>query len=96
MSWRTKVALLFALSLACAALFACGPSKAEIAAQQRDECFANEQQIKMAMNLVHADTGFYPDFVTTVNKLNRRCPSGGTYTWDENSDTVSCTVHGHK
>jgi hypothetical protein len=92
-------ALLWALLtflLATLVLAACAPSKADLAAQQRDQCFANEAQIKMAMDLVHADTGFYPDIKDTVAKLGLKCPSGGTYTFDPNTDTVSCSVHGHK
>ena len=94
---RAVLALLTAcLLLATAAgLVACGPSKADIAAQHKQECFDNEARIKTAMDLVHADTGFYPDITDAASKLGAKCPDGGTYTFDPNTDTVSCTVHGH-
>ena len=80
---------------AAVGLSACGPSKAELAAQRKQECFGNESRIKTAMDLVHADTGFYPDVTDAASKLSAKCPDGGTYTFDPNTDTVSCTVHGH-
>ena len=90
------LALVICLLLAGAfALTACGPSKAEVAAQQKQDCFATESRIKTAMDLVHADTGFYPNVADAVRELGATCPAGGTYTFDPNTDTVSCTVHGH-
>jgi len=90
-------ALVICLLLAAAGVgpTACGPSKADIAAQQKQECFDNESRIKTAMDLVHADTGFYPNVADAVRELGAKCPGGGTYTFDPNTDTVSCTVHGH-
>ena len=89
------LALLFLLVLVVFGLTACGPSKADIAAQQKQDCFANESRVKTAMDLVHADTGFYPNVADAVRELSAKCPAGGTYTFDPNTDAVSCTVHGH-
>lgn len=82
--------------LICSALVACAPSKAEVAAQQKDQCLANERQIKTAIDLVNADTGVYPDINDVVAKLHVKCPSGGTYSFDPNTNTVTCSVHGHE
>jgi len=90
---RTAVIVLL-LFLAIAAV-ACGPSKVEVAAQQKQECFANEQRIKLAINLVNADTGVYPDIKNVLAQLDATCPAGGTYSFDPNTDTVSCSIHGH-
>ena len=88
--------LVLCLLLAVAgSLAACGPSKAEVAAQQKQDCFATESRIKTAMDLVHADTGFYPNVADAVRELGAKCPTGGTYTFDPNTDTVGCSVHGH-
>jgi hypothetical protein len=95
-SRKRTLVLFLALSLVSIALFACGPSKAELAAQQRDQCFSNEQRIKLAMDLVNADTGVYPDIGSVMAKLQLKCPSGGTYTFDEKTDTVTCSIHGHR
>lgn len=94
---RAGVAMSLGLCLLFAGvtLAACGPSKADIAAQQKQDCFATESRIKTAMDLVHADTGFYPNVADAVRELAAKCPAGGTYTFDPNTDTVSCTVHGH-
>ena len=89
------LALLLCLLLFASCLVACGPSKADVAAQQRQQCFDNQSRIKMAMDLVHADTGIYPDVNDAASKLGVKCPAGGAYTFDPNTDTVSCTVHGH-
>ena len=85
--------MVLAVSLALAAV-ACSPSKADVAAQQRDACFQNQAQIKTAINLVHADSGLYADVADVVKQLHLACPAGGTYSFDQNSDTVSCSVHG--
>ena len=83
------------LSAAASGLLGCGPSKAQIAAQQKQECFDNQSRIKMAVDLVYADTGIYPSVTDAASKLGAKCPAGGTYTFDPGTDTVSCTVHGH-
>jgi hypothetical protein len=94
MTRRVLLVALAALLLAAIALTACAPSKEKVAEQQRQECFANEQRIKTAMDLVHADTGFYPNVSDAADKLGLKCPAGGTYVFDPNTDTVSCSVHG--
>jgi hypothetical protein len=88
-------ALAAALLVAVLGVSGCGPSKAEVAAQQRDECFATESRIKTAMDLVHADSGVYPNVADAVRELAAKCPAGGTYSFDPDTDTVSCSVHGH-
>lgn len=82
--------------MAAVGVVGCAPSKADVAAQQKQLCFANERQIKTAIDLVHADSGLYPDIGTVVTKLQLKCPAGGTYSFDQNTDTVSCSVHGHQ
>ena len=92
--WRAVLVAVL-LILAGLGLAACGSSKADIAAQNKEQCFAYEKQIKMAMDIVHADSGIYPDVNDAASKLGAKCPSGGTYSFDPNTDTVSCSVHGH-
>jgi len=89
-----RLALALVLALTALAVVACGPSKAEIAQQQRDECFATQKQIKLATDLVNADTGIYPDIASVVAQLHEKCPAGGTYSFDPKTNTVSCSVHG--
>jgi len=87
--------LVCVLVLVALGAVACGPSKAAVASEHKDQCFANENQIKTAINLVNADTGIYPTIADVVSKLHVSCPDGGTYSFDEKTDTVSCSVHGH-
>jgi hypothetical protein len=93
---KLAMALVLALALCLVLAFAagCGPSKAEVAAQHRDECFANQRQIKQAIDLEHADSGIYPSIGDVLRVMHVTCPDGGTYTFDPNTDTVSCSVHG--
>jgi hypothetical protein len=88
------LALAFSLALTALGLTACGSSKAAIAQEQRDQCFATQKQIKLATDLVNADTGIYPDIASVVQQLNAKCPAGGTYSFDPKTNTVSCSVHG--
>jgi hypothetical protein len=92
---RLTTAIVLVLLLMALGLTACGPNKADVAAQQKQDCFANESRIKTAMDLVHADTGVYPNVADAVSELGAKCPAGGTYTFDSNTGVVSCTVHGH-
>ena len=95
---RSRVALVaggIVAVLLLAVLAGCAPSKAQVAEQDRQQCFANEQQIKMAMDAVYADSDIYPNVADVVAKLGVKCPDGGTYSFDPNTDTVSCSVHGH-
>jgi hypothetical protein len=93
---RLAVCLALVLALAAVTLLACGPSAAEKAAQDRDACFANQTQIKMAMSVINADTGVYPEITSVTTKLDLKCPSGGTYSFDPTTATVSCSIHGHQ
>ena len=96
MSHPRRIAPVVALLLAAAlGLVACGGGRAGVAAQNKEQCFAYEKQIKMAMDLVHADSGLYPSVQDAASKLGAKCPSGGTYSFDPKTDTVSCSVHGH-
>jgi hypothetical protein len=89
------LALLGALVLALAATVGgCAPSAADVAAQHKEQCFANQRQIKMAIGLVNADSGLYPDINNVVAELKVKCPDGGTYAFDQKTATVSCSVHG--
>ena len=91
---RVRGALLLLLVMGLS-LSGCAPSKVEVAAQQKQACFANQRQIKTAIGIVHADSGIYPDVATVVAKLGLKCPSGGTYSFDPDTDTLTCSIHGH-
>jgi len=73
---------------------ACAPA-APSAADQKAQCFTNQMLIRTEMDVFHADSGVYPPIATVVDKMHLKCPSGGTYAFDETSATVSCSVHGH-
>jgi hypothetical protein len=89
------LALIGVVTLALAAVASgCGPSPGEIAAQHKAQCFANQRQIKMAIDLVNADSGIYPDVQNVVKELKVSCPDGGIYAFDPNTNTVSCSIHG--
>jgi hypothetical protein len=90
LSAALAVALVLVLGLASG----CGPSKAQLAAQHRDECFANQREIKQAIDLEHADSGVYPSISDVLRVVHVSCPDGGTYSFDPNTDTVSCSIHG--
>jgi len=94
---RVTLAVLLAavLCVAAATVIACASNPADDAEQQKQECFANEQRIKMAIDLIHADSGIYPDVGLVVSKLQTKCPVGGTYSFEEKTDVVSCSAHGH-
>jgi hypothetical protein len=84
-------------ALACGALLtACSPSKEQIAAEQRDQCFANQLKIKVAIDAVNADTGVYPDLNDVIDKLDAQCPGGGTYSYNAETGAVDCSVHGSR
>jgi ABC-type phosphate transport system substrate-binding protein len=89
-----KAVLVVTLVLALLALVACtaGVSTAE---QQKQKCFANQTLITTAMHLFIADSGVVPPIQTVVEKLNASCPASGTYSYDEKTGVVSCSVHGH-
>jgi hypothetical protein len=92
---RAVVAAMLALAVGVLGVTACSPSKAQVAAQHQQQCFNNEHQTKLAIDLVHADSGVYPDVKNVVAELKLRCPDGGTYSYDPNTDIVTCSVHGH-
>ena len=64
-------------------------------AQTQAACFENQTHIKQAMDLFYADSQMYPPIETVVEKLHVACPSGGTYSFDPDTNTVTCSVHGH-
>ena len=69
------IVVVLVAALACGALLtACAPSKEQIAAEQRDQCFANQLKIKVAIDAVNADTGVYPDLNDVIGKLDVECP----------------------
>jgi hypothetical protein len=95
---RCLLAVAITAALACALLSAAGcgsgshgPSEAEKTAA----CAENQVHIKQMMDLFYADAQEYPPIATVVDKLHVTCPDGGTYTFDEQTDAVSCSVHGH-
>jgi hypothetical protein len=88
------LAALLAVALLLAVGCASKPA-APSAADQKAACAENQAHIRQAMDLFYADSQIYPPIATVVEKLHVACPSGGTYVFDEKTDTVSCTVHGH-
>jgi hypothetical protein len=94
MRWG-RIVLVTVAALTCVALLtACSPSKEQVAADQRDKCFANQLKIKVAIDAVHADTGVYPDLNDVIKQLDAKCPGGGTYSYDAGTGAISCSVHG--
>ena len=83
-----------ALGVMLLASAGCGPKglSADLAKQ---ECFANQARIKGMFDLFYADSGEYPPIGIVVEKLGVKCPSGGKYSFDAKTVTVSCSVHGH-
>jgi type II secretory pathway pseudopilin PulG len=73
---------------------ACAPSKADVAAQQKEQCFANETQLKMEIDIFYADSQTYPPIEKVVAETHVACPAGGTYSFDPATDKVSCSIHG--
>ncbi len=84
------VALVVALVLLSAGCSAGGPT----AEMQKAECEQNMALIHTEMGLFHADTGEYPPLTTVVEKTGAKCPAGGVYAFDPNTETVSCSIHG--
>lgn len=64
------------------------------ASATKDQCFQNMAFLQTEMNLVHADSGIYPQFADVVRKIGSKCPSGGAYSFDEKTGVVSCSIHG--
>jgi hypothetical protein len=94
-SARLIALTLATLFLGAMVLSAC-TTTAQIEAQQRDECYATQAEIQAAMNQGHSATGAFPDIGSLVARLNVKCPVGGTYEFNPNAETVSCTKHGSK
>ncbi len=65
------------------------------AAQTKAQCFENQSRIRQMMDLFYADSQTYPPVETVAEKLHVACPSGGTYSFDPDTDVVTCSVHGH-
>jgi hypothetical protein len=63
-----------------AAAVACSTNRAQLA-----------QQLSMAQS---TSEGTPPDLATIVAQLKVKCPSGGTYAFDEATSRVACSVHG--
>jgi hypothetical protein len=89
---RALVAVACAMALSVGSL-GCSPAKPDAAAQKA-QCFQNMQLVGMEMKLFLADTGEYPPLSTVLQKMGRRCPSGGTYSFDEKTGVLSCSIHG--
>ena len=89
-----RLLVLLALLAIAAGVLGCSASTSDLASQQKNTCFANQRRILLAINMVNADTGVYPDVKNAVKELNVSCPAGGTYSFDPKTDVVSCSVHG--
>lgn len=92
MTARTVLVATIVLSVAIA-LAGCAQAGSNAAAT-KDECFRNMALIQTEMNLFHADSGIYPPLADVVKQLGSKCPSGGTYSFDEKTGVVSCSIHG--
>jgi len=92
MTKRTVLVGVLIVSLAIV-LAGCAAAKPDAAAT-KDTCFQNMAFLQTEMNLVHADSGIYPKFADVVKTIGRTCPSGGTYSFDEKTGVVSCSIHG--
>ena len=86
---------LLAAVLATVLLSGCSAGASDTAAEQKAQCFQNEKLIKVAMDVFYADSQMYPPIASVVTKLDVKCPAGGVYSFDPNTDTVSCSVHSH-
>jgi hypothetical protein len=89
-----RIAASLLLIVVLGGLAGCAPAKPS-AADLKTQCYANEALIGAEMKIFYADAGIYPPIATVVEKLQRACPSGGVYTFDEKTGVVSCSVHGH-
>lgn len=75
----------------------CSPkalSPDELAAKQKAECFKTQGTVLQAMKLFYADSGTYAPVETVVTQLEAKCPAGGTYAFDEETEKLSCSIHG--
>jgi hypothetical protein len=79
------------IGLGTAACAPAGPSASDL----KTQCYANEALIGAEMKLFYADADIYPPISDVVEKLRVKCPSGGTYRFDEKTAVVTCSVHGH-
>jgi len=90
-----RIAVILALGLVLATgVTACAPPS-PTPAEQKAACFTNEKLAGAEMKLFYEDAGIYPPIATVVEKLHVKCPSGGTYSFDEATGIVSCSVHRH-
>jgi hypothetical protein len=85
--------LIVALLAVVASLTGCaqGPS----AAQQKEQCFANERVIETMMKVFKADSGVDAPIKDVLDATHVVCPSGGTYSYDPTTGVASCSIHGH-
>ena len=90
----TILAVLATAAMLLVALSGC--SGASAAAEQKQQCFANESLIQSYMKLFDEDSGMYPPLKDVIDKLHVTCPSGGTYSFDPKTGIVTCSVHGHQ
>jgi competence protein ComGC len=73
-------------------------SKAKSSAQQR-VCFANQRTVSGASQAYMADNGALPKTLKALIdagliESEPVCPNGGTYTWDEMTGEITCSIHG--
>jgi len=85
--------------LLCAVLglVSCGPkapSAAQVAADQKAQCFKTQGLVQQAMKLFYADSGTWPPIEIVLAKLQATCPAEGKYSFSETTEKVTCTVHG--
>jgi hypothetical protein len=88
------LAAVLALALAlAAALSSCsqGPTESE----KKAVCFGNEARVGAVMKLFKADSGMDAPLDRVLGEMKAVCPSGGTYTWDPQTETLTCSIHGH-
>jgi hypothetical protein len=89
-----RTALVVVLGLAL--LFALAGCSAGTPSAQAEKaaCMQNMALIHTEMALFLADSGEYPPLAIVLQKTGIRCPSGGTYSFDADTGTISCSIHG--
>jgi len=80
-------------AVAVLGLVGCGP-KGLSAEAAKEQCFTNQVHIHQMEGLFYSDSGEYAPIGDVVSKLGVKCPSGGTYSFNQTTGKVSCSVHG--
>jgi len=99
---RTRIARLAGALLICLLLAGCaspGSNAGSIVGESKDNasivtCRTNRNQLAEQYSTAQSTSGAPVEFATVLAEQNAKCPSGGTYTWDDAASKVVCSVHG--